>query len=255
MNTYIPPQHGAWAFLGLPLALGIVVVPWNPLLAVLAVAWIAVYPMSYAALGMVRSKRPERFRRPFAAWLAVVIPACLILLWESPWLAWVGGLYFLLFLANVRYARRNDERAIQNDLVFITECSAMVWIMWAVGAGGRSWVPTFLNSAPARVWILVMLCALTLLGSTLHVKSLIRERRDPRFSRTSKFVADGSIAIALCLAAWWGFPNGLWLVLPFIAMAARTRIIGRKPMRPGAIGIIELWMFILVLISALLASI
>ncbi|MDO8732590.1 MAG: YwiC-like family protein [Actinomycetota bacterium] len=255
MSSYLPPQHGAWAFLGLPLALGLVVAPWTPVLLVLAVAWIAVYPMSYAALGMVRSKRPERFRRPFAVWLAVVIPSCLILLWQRPWLVWAGGFYFLLFLVNVWYARKNDERAIQNDLVFITECSAMVWIMWAVGAGDRSWAPAILGSAPAHVWILVMLCGLTLLGSTLHVKSLIREKRDPRFSKTSRVVADGSIAIALCLAAWWGLPNGFWLIVPFVAMAARARIVGRRPMRPGAIGIVELWMFILVWICALLASI
>jgi hypothetical protein len=44
MSTYLPPQHGAWAFLGLPLALAAVVTPWNPLLPLLALGWIAAYP-------------------------------------------------------------------------------------------------------------------------------------------------------------------------------------------------------------------
>ena len=65
MSTYVHPQHGAWAFLALPLVLGAVVTPWTPLLVALAVAWVAAYPMSYAAFGLVRAKRPRRFRAPF----------------------------------------------------------------------------------------------------------------------------------------------------------------------------------------------
>ncbi len=56
MSAYLPPQHGAWAFLGLPLALGLTQATWTPWLLVLAVAWIAAFPLSYAALALVRSR-------------------------------------------------------------------------------------------------------------------------------------------------------------------------------------------------------
>jgi len=72
MSRYLPPQHGAWAFLALPLALGAVLAPASPLLLVLTVAWVAAYPLSYAALGLARARRKQRFVRPLVVWLAVV---------------------------------------------------------------------------------------------------------------------------------------------------------------------------------------
>ncbi len=133
MSAYLPPQHGAWAFLGLPLVLGAIVAPGTPLLLVLAVAWVAADPLSYAALGLVRARRPQRFRAPFAVWLAMVLPAVVVLVVSRPWLVWVGLGYLTLFTVNLRYAKHNDERAIGNDLVFDAECCT---------AGSRDRLPT-----------------------------------------------------------------------------------------------------------------
>ena len=254
MSTYLPPQHGAWAFLGLPLVLGAVVAPGTPLLLVLALAWVAVYPLSYAALGLVRAKRPQRFRRPFVVWLAVVLPAVLVLVVARPWLVWVGLGYMAVFTVNLRYAKHNDERAIGNGLVFAAECAAMVAVTWSVGAGERSWTPPALGTVPDRVWVLAVVCGLVLVGSTLHVKSLVRERRDPRFARASRVVAVASVPASVALAAWWGWPGGAWLVVPFVVIALRAFLVGRRPLRPGAIGMIELGGFVLVALGSVLAS-
>lgn len=257
MSAYFPPQHGAWAFLGLPLVLGAVVAPWTLFLLVLALAWVAAYPLSYAALGLIRAKRPQRFRRPFLVWLAVVLPAVVILVAARPWLVWIGLAYIALFTINLRYAKRNDERAMVNELVFAAECSAMVVVTWSVGAGGRSLTPpakVAFDTVPDRVWVLMIVCLLVLAGSTLHVKSLVRERRDARFARVSRVVAVASIAAAVALAAWWGWPGGAWLVVPFVAAAVRAFIVGRRPMRPGAIGMVELAGFVLVAVASVLAS-
>ena len=253
-HRYVPPQHGAWAFLGLPLVLGAVVAPWTPLLVVLALAWVAAYPWSYAALGLARARRKQRFVRPFAVWAAVVVPAGALLVLQRPWLVWVGAAYLLLFAVNLRYAAHNNERAIANDAVFVAECSAMVWVVWAVGASEGSWSPPSTGAAPAHAWVLVVVCALVLIGSTLHVKSLIRERRDPRYARASRAVALGSVPAAGALAAWWGLPHGAWLVLPFAALAVRAFVVGRRPLRPGVIGIVELGGFVLAAVTAVVAS-
>ena len=254
MSAYLPPQHGAWAFLGLPLVLGTIVAPGTPLLLVLAVAWVAAYPLSYAALGLVRARRPQRFRAPFAVWLAVVLPAIVVLVVSRPWLVWVGLGYLTLFTVNLRYAKHNDERAIGNDLVFDAECADMVAVTWLVGAGERAWSPPALDTVPSRMWVPLIVCGLVLVGSTLHVKSLIRERRDPRFARSSKAVAVVSVPASAVLAAWWGGPRGAWLVVPFVALAVRAFLVGRQAMRPGAIGVIELGGFVLVALGSLLAS-
>ncbi|MDP2013890.1 MAG: YwiC-like family protein, partial [Actinomycetota bacterium] len=185
-NSYFPPQHGAWAFLALPLALGATVSTWSPLFVLLAITWIAAYPMSYAAFGLVRAKRPQRFRAPLFTWAGIaLLPAALLVIWR-PWLLWIGLAYGVLLMVNLYYARRNDERALANDGVFILECAGMVAVVWALSAGEQSLTPPRLDSVPAHVLILTIICALVLLSSTLHVKSLIRERRNPRYAFASR---------------------------------------------------------------------
>ena len=253
VGGWVPPQHGAWAFLALPLALGTVVAPRSLLLLPLAVAWVAAYPCSYAALGLVRARRPQRFRRPFAVWLAVVLLPAGVLVLARPWLVWVGAAYGVAFTVNIAYARRNDERALVNDLVFAGECAAMVWVTWATAAGGAGGRPPPLEAAPGPVWVLTAVCALVLVGSTLHVKSLIRERRDPRYALASRIVATASVPAAAALATAWGLPGGWWLVVPFVALAFRAFAVGRRPLRPGVIGLVELGCFVLVWLGAVLA--
>ena len=114
----------------------------------LAVAWVAAYPLSYAALGLARARRPGRFRRPLLVWSAVVFPAAVVLLVWRPWLVWVGLAYAAAFAVNLAYARRNDERALVNDAVFVAECAAMVAVTWGVGAAGRTWAPPGLDQRP-----------------------------------------------------------------------------------------------------------
>lgn len=254
MSTYLPPQHGAWGFLGLPLFLGAAVVSWTPLLLLLALAWVAAYPLSYAALGLVRAKRPQRFRRPFLFWLAVVLPAVLALVVARPWLVGVGLAYVVLFMVNLLYAKHNNERDMVNEFLFAIECSAMVLVVWSIGAGGQSWNPPALHVVPGQVWVLAVVCLLVLVGSTLHVKSLIRERRDPRFARASKVVAVLSIPVSVALANWWGLPGGIWLSVPFVILAARAFMVGGRSMRPGAVGLIELGGFVLVTVASVLAA-
>jgi len=252
VSVYVPPQHGAWAFLALPVALGATVAPWTPLLVLLAVAWVAAYPWSYAALGAVRSPHPERFRRPLLLWSAAVVVPGIVLLVARPWLVWAGLAMAAAFAVNLRYAKLNDERALANDLVFVGECAAMVAVTWAVAVGGRSWTPPPLDDG--HVVVLIAVCALVLTGSTLHVKSLIRERRDPRFALASRVWAAGGVPVAVVLAAAWGLPAGWWLVVPFVALLVRALVLPSRGLIPMAVGLWELGLFILTALCAMLAS-
>ena len=51
------------------------------------------------------------------------------------------------------------------------------------------------------------------------------------------------------LADRWG-----WLVLPFVVLAVGAYLVGRRPVRPGAIGMIELGGFTLIAVGGVLAS-
>lgn len=254
LKQYVPPQHGAWAFLGLPVLLALTVAPFVWPVAVLAAAWVVAYPFSYALLGMVRVRRKQRFRRPLILWALVLAPLVAVLLAVRPWLVWVGAAFVALFAVNLVYASRNDERALANDGVFVVECSAMVPLTWAVAVGGGGWTPPGIDTVPSEVWVLTAVCVLVLVGSTLHVKSLIRQRRDPRYATASRVVGAAGVPVSVALAAWWGLPSGLWLVPPFVALAYRSFAVGTHPMRAGVIGMIELAGFVLVLLGAALAG-
>ena len=56
----VPDQHGAWGFLALPVALGIVASGWSWTLVPLMIAWVAAYPFTWALAGRLTARRPER---------------------------------------------------------------------------------------------------------------------------------------------------------------------------------------------------
>lgn len=249
----MPPQHGAWAFLGLPIASALPLTPWQPALLLLAVAWVAAYPASYFVLAIVRerrARRPDRARfvPPLLIWSAPVVAAGLPLLVVDPWLAWAVLGYLVAFAINMAFARRRDDRSLVNDIVFVAECSAMVPITWLVGASGGA------SAIPSTVWIVTLAVALLLTGSTMHVKSLIRERSDPRYATASRVVALLSAAAAVALAAWWGLPAGLLLLLPFAWFAVRSLVLADPSLRPGRIGMIELVGFLLLVLATVAAT-
>ena len=250
-TSLFPPQHGAWAFLGLPLALGFLVGDptwaWLPL----AWAWIAAYPASYFVLSYVRARRPERFRRPLLVWVALFAPAGLAAVVLRPWLLWVGVLYLASFAVNLAYARRNRERDLVNDAVFVAQCSGIVVVTGLVGDDPDASMPAALLSAvPSQAWLLAVACALVLLGSTLHVKSLLRERRDPRYARASRAFAVACLLASPLLALAWHLPAG-WLFVPaFAVLAGRALRRDWSGMRPGTIGMVELAGFVVVLVTA-----
>lgn len=76
---------------------------------------------------------------------------------------------------NLRFARQRRERALDNDLV-LAECTAMVPVTVGVAAAG-GWEPPFTAMTEPQTLLFALACAAALVGSTLHVKSLIRERR------------------------------------------------------------------------------
>lgn len=236
-DRVIPDQHGAWAFLVLPVTLGIAAGGWSVAVLALLLAWIPAYPFSWALSGTLAAPRPQRFRRALLVWAAVTIPAAALALVLRPWLLFVGLAYFGAFLLNLRFARQRRERALANDLVLVAECTMMVPVTAGVAVAG-GWVPPFAAMTRASVLLLTLACAAALVGSTLHVKSLIRERRNPRFARVSRWYAAGCLVVMAGVVA--KTTSSVVVVLPFIVLALRALVVRDPQMRPARIGMIEL---------------
>ena len=241
----LPGQHGAWAVLALPVALAAPVLTWHPVLVPLAVAWVATYPAAWALTGRLAAPRPERFDRALRTWAPVAATAGLLALAWRPWLFWVALVDAAGFAVSLRYARARRERALGNDLVLIAQCAVMVPVLVAAGGGPDGWLPPIRDTDPTA-YLLATVCALALLGSTLHVKSLIRERRRPGFARASRAYAAACLLLAVGAAAlgtWWP-------LLPAAVAVVRGRMVTDPGLRPGRIGMVELAVLVCLAVAA-----
>jgi cation transport ATPase len=206
-----------------------------------------------------RSRRhpdPRRFLLPLAVWTAVLAASGIPVLLARPWLVWVVMAYGALLVVSLGFAQRRDERSLGNDLIVIVQCAAMVVVTYLVGGswmGYASWRFPDLGAVPAHVWTAAVAVTLVLLGSTLHVKSLIRERGDARYARASRALASGSLVLAAALGIWWGLPAGWLLLAPFAYLLARSLMIP-SPLRPAQLGMVELVGFLLLAGAIALAA-
>ncbi|MCX6396329.1 MAG: YwiC-like family protein [Propionibacteriales bacterium] len=242
-DAVVPNQHGAWGFLLLPVALGLSVTPphWADLPAVLG--WVALYPLSWAFTNRLAARRPERFTRPLTVWSTVAVPLLALAVVLDPWLVWVGALYLVPVATNVAFARDRRERALVNDLVLVCACTAAVPVTAGLSAGRGSWSPPWDVLVTRDVGLLTLACGLVLIGSTLHVKSLIRERNDPRYAVAAHAVAFVSIPVVAGAAGLSGVST--WYVVPFVVLAGRSVALQRSTWKPAWIGLVELGCLVL----------
>lgn len=253
-QQWFPPQHGAWAFIGLPIALGFVVAPWTPLLVLTAIGAIAAFPLSHFLTAIIRYPNKARYVKPLILWAALSVPLALVVLVARPWLIWFGACYLIALSLNIALARNKRERSLTNDVIFIVECVALTPIMWGIGSGTDAIVPAAsnLSLAPASLWVTTTLAFLLLVDSTLHVKSLIRERNNPRYRTASRAWSIFSLAAAVVLATAVGWP-ALVIAVPFGYLIVRSYALTGKDLRPGILGVVELGA-ILLLFAAVIVS-
>ena len=246
----MPGQHGAWAFLALPLALAMTRTGWFPLLPAVAIAWVSAYPLSWAATGRLTARRPERFDHALMTWAPIALLAGIPLVVACPWLVWVLVVYAALWLVNLGFASDRRERSLANDLVLVAECTLMVPVVLGIGGAEAGWSPPY-DVLDSHLLLPVVACACALLGSVLHVKSLIRERRNPRYAVASRaFAVAATLAVAVAAGA---SDRSLWVVLPFGALAARTWLVRGPGWRPARLGMVELAGLVLVVVGVGLA--
>lgn len=241
-DPLVPQEHGAWAFLLLPVALSASVSGWSDALPLVTVTWVCAYPAAWATSGLAFGRgRRARFRRAARVWVPLTVVAGVPLLVLHPWLWWVLATYAALHVVTLHHARHHRERSLANDLVLVAQCSLLVPVLAGLGptAAGRSgWVPPFDALLAPDVVAATVLCLAALVGSTLHVKSLIRERANPAYATASRVfaaLAPGAAAGAALAAGW-----GVGPVLAFAALAVRAWALRRPDWRPARIGLVEL---------------
>jgi hypothetical protein len=239
----VPNQHGAWAFLAVPLLLGFALVGWSAAGGLFAAAWVLAYPASYY-LGravVIRWRRgswtrlAKRELGHAVPWIAAAALPAVPLAALRPWLLVVAAVLAGLWAVSLALTRTGHERGVTNDLLLVGQAALAVPLLAAVTADAA---PT----APA--WWAALVCGVFFTGSVLHVKSLIREAGDRRW-------AVGSRAFHLAAAAVAGLASP-WLLLPFGTAAVRAFAVPAGT-RPAVIGAVETVVSVLVVVGGALA--
>jgi hypothetical protein len=244
----LPPQHGAWAFLAVPVLAGFAVAGASAAGWLLLATWLCAYPVGYyggrALTARVRrgswTRRARRELGRAAPWAVLTAVLGIPLAWTRPWLMAVAPLLALLWGAGLAVAARLGERSMANDLLLVAQAVAAVPLTVAVVAGpgaltGELAASTALTSA---------LIAAYLMGSVLHVKSLLREAGNRRFRGFSLMWHVGCAVLAAAVSPWW--------LLGFLPALARAVML-RPGLRPGVIGAVEALVSVLMVIAAFFA--
>jgi hypothetical protein len=166
-----------------------------------------------------------------------------ILLTLRPWLILQGLAVMLFWLGSVYLSWSGRERGIVNDLLLVLLASMAPILMYEVANNHGS-----LAHLPHSIWITSYISLLYFVGSVLHVKALIREAKNPRWH-----VASIGFHIAV-LATLPMATHSWWLTAPFVLALART-IFMKPGQRPGRIGVVELALAFLVVVTTVLVEI
>lgn len=232
-RRYLPPQHGAWAMLLLPFSVGVAVGRPVWLHLPLLIAWLAGYLLSYYALLAVKTGHPGRFAGPLRLYLALCLPAALLVAVRVPAVWWFAPAFALLLAVNARYTHRHDDRAVANGLASAAQSCLVVPVALVVAG-----MPAERGIVPALVLFAYFG------GSVLYVKTMIRNRGD-RSYRTASVVWHATATAALLPVAW---P----LAGVFGWFAVRAAWFPSRPMTPRQVGLIEVVHSVALLIALVL---
>lgn len=260
---WVPNQHGAWAMLIAPVLVGAWPRPtwWHLLLLATAIlAFLALYSVGL----WLKSGRKARYLPAARTYTAAAGVAVTLLVWGHPRLLGWAPVFAVGLGLSLWASARRDDRSWWNDIVLVLlGCTATL-----VSAGLRApvtgghpvlvaepglltWPPPGASDADAVAAAVVLLAYF--LGTVVHVKALIRERRDPRV-RAASVGYHAVCAIAAVVVAAVVGPAAAWpLVVVALVAAARSWFLPyRKPgATPKAIGLVEVGLTVAVSIAAI----
>lgn len=224
-RTWIPNQHGAWAMLITPVVVGALlggVTAWHPLLLL---AWLSAYCLNFFTGLAVKSRRPRRYARQLTTYalLAALLGGPVLV--SHPDLLILGVVAVPVFLANLWFITRRNERAWLNDVLGIVLAAFVGFGAYLLGvdAGHRD--------AALAAGALAVVTAY-FIGTVFYVKTMIRERGDARWLAVS-IGYHAALVLILVVAEWW--------FLAAVAGAALIRaiVVPRFSWSPKRVGLVE----------------
>ncbi|WP_237167855.1 YwiC-like family protein [Paenibacillus yonginensis] len=203
MARYIPKQHGAWAMLVLPFLAG-AVSEGKMIHIPLFLCWLFIYLFSFPVLQWIKTGNKARYRGPALLYGVILLPLTAILIAFDPMLIGYGVLLLVFFIPNIYYAKTKNERALLNDFTAVLVFCSFIFPVVYVGKGG--------SRSYGEAAELFALLSAYFIGTVLYVKTVIREKNNPRFYYASITYHLLNIGIAAAVNLYMIFPAMILLL-------------------------------------------
>ncbi|WP_080847301.1 YwiC-like family protein [Cytobacillus gottheilii] len=235
MKLFLPKQHGAWAMLIIPFWLGVAAAgnfDWRMLL--LFSGWFFLYLGTYPFLLLFKRKKKKEHKVWASVYFTIAAFLLIIPVFHEPKLIWLGLVFIPFMLLNVYFSAKNKDRAFLNDV-----CAIMIFSL--SGLAGA----ILINGNVEKMSILISICTLLFFtGSTLYVKTMIREKSN----RTYKLLSwSYHILIPLTFLIWGELIIAI-AYLPSLFRAIYLYGKKRSVMRIGIYEIINSALFFIIMI-------
>ncbi|MEH7442781.1 YwiC-like family protein [Bacillus sp. JJ1122] len=223
MKLFMPKQHGAWAMLIIPFWLGAAAseVIWQHV--PFFIGWILLYLATYPLLLMFKKKKISLYRK----WVLIyMIPALVFLmvpLFTTPSIAYFGFSMIPFFILNAYFSAKNKDRALMNDLSAI--------IVFSIAGLASSYLPGAVINVKAVLVFAASILFFT--GSTLYVKTMIREKKNQSF----KWI---SWTYHLLVPALWLAAGEETVAVAAVPSLIRAVLLYGKPVSVTKVGIYEI---------------
>lgn len=236
MKLYISNQHGAIVMALLPFFYGMFTGTPVWLHLFLLLAWFSLYLFTYPFFNLLQNRRREINRR----WCLCYVFAAFIFALPALWYNWHIILFVIAMmpfgLVNIYYVKQKNERALGNDI-------AAIIIFAIAGMVAYYFTNRTFDVQMARVFIYP---SLFFIGTTLYVKSIMRERKKPVYLYAS-------MGYHFALVTLLSFIN--WqTALCFLPALLRAVIVPRHRLNIKQVGLLETGIATLFLVGLCLVS-
>ncbi|MBF0751688.1 MULTISPECIES: YwiC-like family protein [unclassified Pasteurella] len=223
MKLLISNQHGAVVMALLPFLYGILLS--EPVWAhvFLFLAWTCLYLMSYPFLSLFKDRNREEYRK----WTIIYAMATSIFVFPALFYNWqilyfIGAMLPFLWI-NIYYIKQKNERHLLNDLAGIA-------IFSLAGMGAYYFSDRTFDE---KIGWVGLYPSLFFIGTTLYVKSMMRERKNPTYLRAS-------IIFHSFLVTYFAVMGQFYLMSAFSVGWIRAVYLPRKKLSVKQVGLTEL---------------
>jgi len=236
MKLVLPKQHGAWAMLIIPFWLGVAAGGFTWEHIPLFLGWVLLYLATYPALLLFKKRKIKQYTK----WTFIyAVPGVLFLLipfLARPSIAYFGLAMIPFFIVNMYFSSKKKDRAFLNDLSAI--------FIFSMAGLATSYLST--GEIHSFATLLFIASILFFIGSTLFVKTMIREKKNIRYQYIS-WTYHTVVPIVWAVFGYW------MVALSFLPSLFRAVYFYGKGMKMSKLGMLEvvnaLFFFIVIIIA------